>query len=365
MKKIASLFLGTLLLVALVFGLTANAFNAPSNFADQLKESSVGDVRGPGSSLVMNNADGLGTTTLFSGTSITANGTKDGYNINFNIYGGGGDVDEPELGYTTEGNTIDVINFAVSQDEYYLLPENRAFINTGFVPNQNTTLEIYFMLPEGFISTSEGGAHPDVAGCNGGSGTPHFGGPLLLSNGDIQFLYGSWPANSNILTADFKWAAGNEYYSKLTATPGNANVYITDGTNEYSDSLSYSIALDAYNTLYLFGQNNYNSLVNPVKVGIKEVIISQNGIPEKHFVAVEKGSTEYSLEAAEDFGMFELESGEYVYNNGGGNFSSIKGAGSTIDIPILTGSLTGGGLRGVRVNDDAPVYTYIDGNGHK
>lgn len=392
MKKITGLVLGIVLTVAMVFGglfpsiinakanqETVNAYEAPAPFEEILNTNGSNNnsgsslVLGDGKSLVMNNPDGLGTTTLFSGTNITANGTTSGKNINFNIYGKEGTV-----------NSADVV---ASQQAAYLVPNNNnAWINTNFVPDEKTELEIYFMVPEGY--NNFGTAHPDVAGCHASNDTNgHFGGPLLLQGGDIQFLYGAWPGNSNVLTAknNAVWDGNNNlvaggdgsnirvaqntyYHSILKTTPSGAYSYLSDGTKTYfsEGAITENIAKYTFRSLYLFAQNN-GGPVNQVGVGIREVKITQDGVPSRHFIAVSRGSTEYSSTPAPSNCMVDVLTGTYYESNGGGSFS-IAETNTNTDRIDITGAI-GGGLHGEKL-DSAPTepnsrkkYTYVDGKG--
>lgn len=374
MKKIARVLLIGILLISSMFAaqvISVNTNLIPAQFGNQSVK------HGDGSSTVMYNADGLGTTTLFNGSSVRANGTAAGKNINFNIYG------NDEFNPATK--------ISASRQEFYLTSDGGQYIDTRIVPDGNTTLEIFFMLPNDYpnkyATTSN---HPDVAGCNGTGGTsPHFGGPLLIKENDptypskaIQYLYGAYPTNSVILTAkdnaptgakqptngDFKWEAGKYYRSILAASGGGAEVYLTDGTKTYKDSIVYSVEGTAFNSLFLFGQNN-GSVTNQTPIGIKEVKItnSTTGDVMGHFFAVPKGSTEFSTEPARSNCMYDITKGEYFENIGSGNFGLMENSTNTNDISISTAMKTqlDKNLNGEPISSDQSSYTYIDGNNVK
>ena len=370
MKKLTRLLL-VVLSAVILFGTiqgttvqdtTVGAFSAPQmSFTDKLVKNPSGD----GSSLVLYNPESLGTTTLFSGTGVTAQGTVEGKNVNFNIYGNDSALVNPTI--------------TTSRQEYYLMPNgtDKAFINTGIVPNENTTLEVSFMLPDGFNSMASGGAHPDIAGANASNNASmHFGGPLLLSDGKIQYLYGTWPGNSAILEAkdtstgggsgSFNWAPG-QYYSKLAASPGIANVELRYNGDEkvYIGSHPDNISAHTFNSLYLFGQNNNGGLVNPVNVGIKEVKITKNGIVQRHFFAVPQSSTEFSSVPAPSNCMFDIITGTYFQNSGTGSFKTVEDISNANEVEIADaiGGLTGAKVTGI-TDAEKTKYTYKDEAGN-
>lgn len=359
MKKFGRLILGLVLSFGLVFGglnlnfiNTANQKNKVNTYVDAASKKAV-TTAGAGisptatavapvtvSSKVVYNPGGLGTTTLFEGSGITATGTVAGENMNFTIFG--------------DANSHNT-KITASREEFYLVPNtNNTYIDTGYKPNNDTTLELSFMTPDNFVNYSFGGQHPDVAGCNAvnASGSHHFGGPLLNGSGEIQYLYGPYPANSNEMTASFQWAPGRQYHSILAAsgTGSSSQGYakLSDGVNpDYVYTLDSTTAPSGstadisgvnFNTLFLFGQNNGN-LVNPVKIGISEAKIystSNNSNVLRHYIAVPQGSTEYSATPAPSNCMWEAVSRTYVQPvNGSFDFDTFTTTSDSIDLSVF------------------------------
>lgn len=383
LTKILKTSAAFVLVIGLVFGglslnlaknqrIKASAYSVPTPFAGDLikRPSGTPSYLGDGSSRVVNNPTGLGTTTLFSGTSVTANGTvASDKSLNFNIYGN--DKESPT-------------SVLASRQEYYLIPNSTEFIDTLITPDGDTKLEIFFMIPEGTtVSDFSAAQHPDVVGCNASDGSNHFGGPLLMkTTNKIQFLYGVWSDGDDTLTAKnnsgigadnsyINWTAGNQYHSIIDAQNGGATISLETGNLKYenvidnSEATKYNAAATAnYNTLYMFGQNNNGSCVNPVKIGIKEVIISKASTKEikGHFFAVPQGSTEFSTTPAPSNCMYDTASNSYFTSKNAGTFKVVPDN-NTNEINIT--AVTDGGLSGNKLAKTSTHYTYIDGNGDK
>lgn len=353
-KKFLSIFLLTALIaISAVGSFFAVAYNS-ALLAEKALLSSNGYDFGPGSSMVVYNPLELGTTTLFSGTEVTANGTVRDNNVSFKIYG--------------NDNFPSDTSIIASRQEYYLTSNGNQWIDTKVVPNNDTELELFFMIPEGY-NPPAASAHPDVAGCCAiNNATGHFGGPLILRNNKIQFLYGDWPYNSERLEASFDWKINGEYHSTLTATKdGTGTAFITDGTNSYTGSFSQNISGFSFNNLLLFAQQNNGSVVNQNPIGIKEARISQNGTTIRHFVAVYEGSTEFSETPAPSNCMYDLITKEYFTNRGSGNFGIHNDTSKTKEIDLID-AIGSNGLNGIKINaaDVASYdarYHYIDGKG--
>lgn len=363
MKKILKVLTGIALIVAIIFG-AINIFAKQMKQGDGIAYAGMNYVDnanlGVGEKYEVQNPNipsPLGTTTAFKGSSVTATNTVADKEMDFKIYG------HPDF----DGG----LKIEASRPTTYMVPVDNAYIDTGFVPDEDTTLELYYMLPNSF---SVPGAHVTAVGACG-TQPYHFGTGFLINNTQIQHLYGAWETNAPMLAArpnsgsgtPYQWKRGEQYYSKLVVGNGRAVAYASQlGDNGWVAAeqistlpLRADIATQPFNSLFIFGQNNA-SLVNHYNGGISEVIISKTSTGQvlRHYVAVEQGSTEYLVTPAPNHCMVQLiGTPSYVASNG--TFQIQEGNTSTeIDLSIF--DLSGNSYTsGNEANGNAD-YLHID-----
>jgi|GEM_PF-6076919 len=375
MKKFLNGFLAVLVTLALAIGGAGLiggssssggvcAYNSAS-FADYLTKQSGGDdsYHGSGSSLSINNPEGLGTTTLFSGTSIDAQGTVADKDINFNIYGD----DREESGTTSL--TVQSPKYALVANLGNITPG--AKLNTGgqYILVDNVNLNDIKVVTEVSIPST----HPDDAflfGARAQLGTAAANAFSFVgeeSTGNFRSDYGKNGSDFIRTPDNFPYGTDEKNAFVTIIKENNSPTIISNGSTNTSIP-AVSGGTIAANTIgkfaifdaYLTGTNKVDTRYAPAKMTYFDIY--QGGVLAHHLVAVPKGSMIYSTTPAPSNCMYDTIT-EIYYGNQGSDDFGIEEVDSDQNTTTTNIDLSSLNLKGEKIYGDD--YTYIDGNGQK
>ena len=224
----------------------------------------------------------------------------------------------------------------------------KSYINTGFIPNQNTKYEMEIFVPSSLNDSQFMEAR----------NSSMIGIGMVASNlqNVIRFRYGSQtnPINSVSIPK-------NNAYHRI----------VQDGRYCYADgNLVYTFAAETFSAGYPFwlfwinSAGNFSDVVQDLRK-IKSCKIWDNGALIRDFISVPQGNTQYSKVPAPSNCMWDKVTQTYFENAGTGSFGIEEITPSPAN-PILVQSLgDSGGFNVIVSNENTSVAYPIDLTGHE